>query len=172
MTDHTIQVAFPKLDVGSTALAIPPAPAAPVNEGLATYAGNPVAAKQTLSCRTLLLGPTLVDAQREAAQMYVEMRANDQIFMTYGTQALKGVNDLIDRLLHEVEPARIPELTALMKDLNREMRGIKGKYDPSDPRVLRKYEDWKGGVGRFFGHAKTGAAIFFRKQNAQKAELG
>jgi uncharacterized protein YaaN involved in tellurite resistance len=83
------------------------------------------------------------------------MLANNQMFMTYGTNVLDDVNSLVDRLLHEVEPAKIPELKKLMKDLNKRMRDVKHKYDPSDPKVVEKYEEYKGGILRFFNKGKT-----------------
>lgn len=156
MTTQALQIAFPKVDEGSAALAIPPAPLTPVNQGLATYAvQSPEVTRKTLSCERLLVGDTRLQAEAEASKLFTEMLANSQVFMTYGTKALEGVNTLIDRLLHEVEPTRIPELTALMKDLNREMRSIKNDYDVSNPKIREKYENWKGGFGRFFGKAKT-----------------
>ena len=156
MTTATMEIAFPKKDEGSTALAIPLAPETPANQGLAIYAAKPPAeAKKSLVCKDLLVGETRQKAEQEAQQLFEEMLANTQVFMTYGTTALEGVNSLIDRLLKEVEPEKIPELTRLMQELNREMRGVKRKYDVSDPEVREKYEQWKGGIGRFFGKAKT-----------------
>jgi uncharacterized protein YaaN involved in tellurite resistance len=151
-----IQVAFPRTDEGSTALVVPSAPETPANTGLVPYAAQPPAeTRRTLSCKDLLQGDTHMQAEQEAQQLLEQMLENSQVFMTYGTSALEGVNALVNRLLHEVEPTKIPELTQLMRDLNQEMRGVKRKYDVSDPKVREKYEKWKGGVLRFIGQAKT-----------------
>lgn len=157
MTD-TIQVAFPKVDEGSTALVLPPPADTPANAGLATIiesAGSPVAAQQTLVCKNLLMGDTFKQAEQEAQQLYPEMLNDTAVFMTYGTQALEGVNTLIDRLLHEVEPVKIPELTELMKSLNDNMRGVKRDYDVSNPEVREKFEKWSKGFWGFIHRGKT-----------------
>lgn len=153
---EVMEIAFPKVDEGSTALVVPPVHDTPVNGGLVTYARqSPAQAKQTLSCKDLLKGDTLTQAEQEAQEAYRAMLDNGQVLLTFGTDALQGVNSLIDRLLHEMQPVQIPELTELMKDMRKDMRGIKKKYDVSDPKVLAKYEKWKGGIWRFFGKAKT-----------------
>jgi uncharacterized protein YaaN involved in tellurite resistance len=155
---NNIQVAFQKVDEGSTALVIPPSVDTPANAGLATVAATPakaVEARRTLSCKALLVGDTLAQATDEAERLYAEMLDNTQVFMTYGTQALEGVNTLVDRLLKEVEPTNIPELKELMRELNGDMRGLKQKYDVSNPKVRERYEKWKGGILRFIGQAKT-----------------
>jgi len=158
MSSTAIQVAFPKVDEGSVALVIPTPVETPANQGLAVLASTPdkaVQARKTLNCKDLLQGETRKRAEDEAVKVYAEMRENTQVFMTYGTQELDGVNVLYERLLHEIEPTKIPELTALTKKLNNEMRGIKRKYDVSDPKVREKYEEWKGGILRFVGRART-----------------
>ncbi len=151
----TIEIAFPKVTDTSQELVVAPPPApTQVNAGLATVAATP-ATRSALSCSALLQGETRRRAEADAAKLYPELFRNTQAFMAYGASSLEGVNSLIERLLHEVEPTNIPELTALMRDLNGEMRSIRTKYDVSDPRVREKYEHWKGGVLRFIGKAKT-----------------
>lgn len=149
------QIVFPM--TATSTLTVPPPPATPMSDGLSQQLVHvPVQeVKRVLTCSALLQGDTRRTAEAEAARLYAEMLANTQVFMNYGTGALKGVNDLVDRLLHEVEPVKIAEATAIMKNLNRGMRGIRSKYDVSDPKVYQKYAEWKGGIGRFFGNAKT-----------------
>jgi uncharacterized protein YaaN involved in tellurite resistance len=146
-------VAFPQVTEGGP-LPVPEAPETVANTGLAVIAKTPET-RNTLSCLALLQGDTLQRAYDDADQLYEEMLSNTQVFMTYGSRALDGVNDLVERLLHEVEPTDIPELTALMKDLNREMRSVRNKYDVSDPKVAEKYAEWKGGIARLWGKGKT-----------------
>lgn len=150
-----IQIAFPKVSSGTALAVIPPAPATPVNEGLAQFAAAPAETKQRLVCKNLLQGKTRQQAEAMAAELYPKMKENTQIYLEYGSGALEDINALVDRLLKEVGPVQIPELKQLMRDLNAEMRGVQKKYDVSDPDVRKKYEDWKGGIGRFFGRAKT-----------------
>jgi uncharacterized protein YaaN involved in tellurite resistance len=157
--DQAIQVGFPKVDTGSTALVVPPAPVTAANQGLAEISAKPAAEiRKTLSCAALLKGETLTKAEGEAAELLEKMLENTQVFSAYGTQALQGVNELIDRLLNEVEPTKVPELIKLMQGLEDEMRGIKSNHDPSDPKVRGKYEKMRKRNHRvlgFFGHVKT-----------------
>lgn len=154
----TIEIAFPAVNEGGSQLGtmLPDVPKAPVSNGLQLVVKDtsPAVARQTLVCNRLLVGDTRTRAEQEALKLYEQMLDNTQVFMTYGTQALAGVNQLIDRLLHEVEPTKIPELKQLMHDLNEGMREIKGKYDVSDPKVRETFAEWKGGIGRFFGRAR------------------
>lgn len=152
-----VQIAFPKEDTGSSDLVIPNAPLTPANTTLATVATR-VETRKTLSCKALLVGETLARAELDATKLYEEMKppsGNSQVFYTYGTAALESVNDLIDRILHEIEPTKIPELTELMRGLNKEMRGIRHKYDLSDPDVAKSYEKGRGWFSRMWGRGHT-----------------
>lgn len=127
---------------------------APLEEGnkelvLASAVKTPESRKE-LICKDLLVGATLQQATAEAQNLYPQMLGNSPVFMNYGTDALKQVNALVDRILNEVEPIKIPELHALMKGLNLEMLAIKRKNDVSDPKVREKYENWANGVKGLF----------------------
>lgn len=154
MSDTQVQIAFPKVDTGSTALVMPVAPVGVVNEGLAVSAAS-AQGRQALECKSLLLGETLVRANREAADLLPKMLSNTEVLMQYGESSLEGVNSLIDKLLHDVEPVKIPEVKKMMSNLNREMRGIKRKYDVSDPKVKEKYDNWKGGMLGFIHSGRS-----------------
>jgi len=156
-TGGAIEIAFPRQDSGSTALAIPTAPVTPANATIqAVVTGSSLDdARRVLRCSDLLVGETRQRAEQEAADLLPKMLDNTQVFLAYGTDSLTGVNALIDKLLREVEPTRIAEVTALMHDLNDGMREVKDKYDIADPKVREKFEHWKGGILRFLGHAKS-----------------
>lgn len=151
-----LQIAFPKVDEGSKELVVPMEPSAPVSKGLATIveSGSPTR-RSELSCSALLQGETRVKAELEAAELLSDMLDNPQIMMTYGLSALQDINALVDRLLHEVEPVKIPELTQLMKDLNDDMRGVQQDYDVSDPKVREKFENWGKGLRGLLQRGKT-----------------
>ena len=163
MKDITSDIVFPTVSQSSQELAVPPAPSAPMSNGLYQITTTqPIAqAEQTLVCSRLLVGDLLARAQQEAADLYPKMvgsafqAGNTALVMSYGSSALQGVNDLIDIILNGTSNVKIPEMIALMKELNVSMRGLQHKYDLSDPKIREKYEHWKGGVGRFFGKAKT-----------------
>lgn len=151
-----LQIAFPKVDEGSKALVIPTTPSAPLSTGLAAIAQQGSAVqRQQLSCSDLLRGETRVEAEALAAKLLAEMLDNPQIMMNYGLDALKDINTLVDRLLHEVEPIKIPELTQLMKNLQDQMRGVQKDYDVSDPKVREKFEKWAEGFRSLFRRGKT-----------------
>lgn len=160
MTDSNIQIAAP------VATATPPAQssvleatAAPV-EGPAETSLAVIAktseSRQGLVCKNLLEGETKRQAEADAEKVYREMLADTQVLMLFGTDALKDVNALVERLLKEVEPTQIPELQGLMKDLNITMLNIKKKYDMSDPKVRKDYENWTKGVNKVKGFFRRG----------------
>lgn len=154
ITAEPNQIAFPKQDTGSTALVIPTQKDTAADTKLASVATK-VETRQALVCKNLLLGDTLTQAKGEAAELYEQMKANPQVQMTYGKAAVEDVNSLIDRILHEVEPTKIPELTDLMRGLQKNMRGIKHKYDLSDPEVQKHYDSLRFKVSRWFGRGRT-----------------
>lgn len=157
ITAEPVQIAFPKAVSGSTELAIPTTPLASADATLATVATK-VETRQALSCKDLLIGESRAKAEQDAAKLYQEMKppeGNTPLFYQYGTGALESVNELIDRILSEIEPTKIPELTDLMRGLNKEMRGIRHKYDLSDPDVAKRYEKGRGWIAKMFGRAHT-----------------
>ncbi len=160
MTDSNIQIAAP------VATATPPAQSSvleatavpvegPAETSLAVIAKTSEG-RQGLVCKNLLEGETKRQAEAEAEKIYREMLTDTQVIMYYGTDALKDVNVLVERLLNEVEPTKIPELNGLMKELNVTMLGIKKKYDMSDPKVRKDYEKWTNGANKVKGFFRRG----------------
>jgi uncharacterized protein YaaN involved in tellurite resistance len=131
-------------------LATPPAPHGQAATFLEQSAGNEQSREQ-LVCKELLSPDQLGIARQYAAQLYPQMLDNTALFMSFGEDSVAGMNALIDRLLKEVKPVEIPELTAIMTDLTKDMRQIRGKYDISDPAVREKLEKLKNGTQRVFG---------------------
>lgn len=127
-----------------------PEPAAPATDYMATVVTQP-AVRQGLVCyETFLPKEQLPQARAVAKQVYQQMVAQPSLQMTYGHEALDGLNALVNRLLHEVEPTRVPELNKMLGDLNAKMSGIKHKYDVTDPKFRKQYEDsLKGAKGLF-----------------------
>lgn len=155
-TERPLQIAFPRdLTRPSTALAIPEPPVTPANEGLAQYAQSAADARQSLSCSALLQGETRARAEAEAAEVYADMKGNTQVYLEYGSGAVEDINVVVDKLLDEIDPVKIPELKELMQHLNDRMRGIQRKYDVSDPEVREKYEKWSKGLRGFFRKARS-----------------
>ncbi len=113
-----------------------------------------------LICRNLLEGDTQIQAKQEASQVLTKIMSNTQILSVFGTDALDAVNRLNDRMLEKRPTSDIPELQGAMKDLSKSMRGIGSKYDPSDPKVLRKYQQTKEGFLGIFRRGRNFLADF------------
>jgi uncharacterized protein YaaN involved in tellurite resistance len=139
-------------------LPVAPEPPAPVSQGLARVAENPTA-RQGLVCSNLLRGASLAQARQQAADLYKQMLPDQSKLMAYGTEALMALNQLVERLLHEVEPVRIPELNGMLGQVNRQMLAIKGKYDVKDPKFQAEYKDFMDGVKRRFRKVRDFAAM-------------
>lgn len=150
-------VQFPVPAGVTTQLNVPPSPqgqADPFMRQLATTQQT----RESLVCKTLLQPGTLARAEAIADELYPKMLTNTVMMMQYGQSSVEGMNSLIDRLLKEVEPVDIPELTSLMHELSVSMRKIRGKYDVSDPKIRAKLEEWSRGPRRayiFFGELIT-----------------
>lgn len=141
------------------ALPVPtPPPATALDQGLLAM-GKAVAAapeqRKVLVCKDLLGGATLQKAQQEASQVFPKIFKNRQEMFAYGTPAVEAVNGLIDRLLKEVEPIKIPEITAVTRKLNADMRNVRSKYDVSDPKIRQDYEKYANKARGFFFKGKT-----------------
>lgn len=130
-----------------------PRPTSEVSE-LSALASAPEKRKE-LSCKKLLVGDTRLRAQAEAQEVLGKIMTNTQVLAVFGTDALKAVNQLNDRMLDERPPVNIPELKEAMKELSRSMRGLSKKYDPKDAKVLKRYEDTKNKVLSIFRFGKT-----------------
>lgn len=147
-------VQFPIPTGVGTALAIPPRPASQVDVYLGQMAGTPTTRRQLVA--KALLGPeALTEADAIATRLFPEMLNNSAVFMEYGKSAVAELNALIDRLLEEVEPVDIPELTEYMDDLRKEMRRIRGKYDLSNPEVYKRLQGMISGARGFFQRATS-----------------
>jgi len=148
------QVQFPMVPGASETISVPPPPQGQADTFFKQAAATPKT-RESFSCKSLLAGESLEHAQGYARQLYPQMLSNTQIMMDFGKDAVAGMNKLIDTLLREVGPVDIPELTAIMRNLNNEMRKVRGKYDVSDSRVRERLENWGKGINRFFGQTKS-----------------
>jgi len=151
-------------------LPVAPEPPAPVSKGLARVAENPTT-RQGLVCSNLIKGAGLAKARQEAAALYQQMLADQSKLMAYGTDSLKALNQLVERLLHEVEPVRIPQLNSMLGQLNRQMLAIKGKYDVNDPKFQSDYKDFLAGVKKFLRKSKDFVALMKADMLSIEAQL-
>lgn len=150
----SFKVSFPMVPSAGSTIQVPPTPTSPADPFLSQYAQTQQT-RQQLVCKDLLDPQSLEKAQQYARQLYPQMLANTQIMMTFGNDSVAGMNSLINRLLKEVEPVNIPQLSEIMRRLNDEMRKIRTKYDVSDDKTREKLDKWARGVGGFFGRMKS-----------------
>src|SRR5262245_43927822 len=141
MTNPTFQVQFPIVPGAGTQLAVPPKPEGQADSYMLQVAQSPQS-RQAFVCKSLLASGDLTRAEQFAKQLYPQMLNNTAVFMEFGKDAVAKMNALIDQLLRQIEPVDIPELTGIMRNLNDEMRKVKGKYDISDSRVRERLEKW------------------------------
>lgn len=113
-----------------------------------------------LVCTNLLVGETRTRALAEAKKILPEILMNTQALAIYGNSALDAVNDLSDQMTKNRPSVEMPELNRIMRDLNLRMSGINRKYDPSDPGVLKQYQQAKSGLFAAFHWGKTFFQLF------------
>jgi len=154
MATSNFQIQFPLTPGAGSQLVVPPKPEGQADRFMSQLAGSLDTRKQ-LVCKDLLSPESLESAQKYAQQLYPQMLDNTQIFMAFGSDAIAGMNRLIDSLLKTVEPVDIPQLAAIMRHLNDEMREIRGKYDVSDSKVRVRLEHWGQGLRKFLGQARS-----------------
>ncbi|WP_220191565.1 toxic anion resistance protein [Ktedonospora formicarum] len=150
----SFKVSFPMVPGAGSTVQVPPTPKSEADPFMSQYAQSQQS-RQQLVCKDLLDPQSYEQAQQYAKQLYPQMIANTQIMMAFGSDSVEGMNTLINRLLKEVEPVNIPELTQIMRGLNNEMRKIRQKYDVSNDKTREKLEKWANGVGGFFGRMKS-----------------
>jgi uncharacterized protein YaaN involved in tellurite resistance len=150
----SFQIQFPTVAGAGPQLAVPPQPQSQADSFMRQLAAAPETRKE-LVCKDLLSPESRRSAHQVAEQIFPQMISNTQIFMDFGKDAIAGMNSLIDYMLKQVEPVDIPELTVIMRDLNDDMRKIRGKYDVSDSKVRERLQNWGKGISRFFGQARS-----------------
>jgi uncharacterized protein YaaN involved in tellurite resistance len=150
----SFKVTFPMVANAGSTVQVPPAPKSDADPFMAQYAQSQQT-RQQLVCKDLLDPQSYEQAQKYAHNLYPQMLANTQIMMTFGSDSVAGMNTLINRLLKEVEPVDIPELTQIMRHLNDEMRKIRQKYDVSNDKTREKLEKWAKGIRNFFGQVRS-----------------
>jgi uncharacterized protein YaaN involved in tellurite resistance len=163
----SFKVSFPMVSGAGSTVQVPPTPKSDADPFIAQYAQTQQS-RQQFVCKDLLDPQSYEQAVQYAKQLYPQMLANTQIMMTFGSDSVAGMNTLINRLLKEVEPVDIPELTQIMHHLNDEMRKIRQKYDVSNDQTREKLEKWSRGVRSFFGKMRSLVEVLM--EDAMKLE--
>lgn len=136
-----------KFEVPGAPTAPPPLPVPaeveqPIATGLATVSETPET-RQGVVCKDMIPAALQTEAQALAATTLPQMLDNTQVLMTFGLDALDGVNKLVDRLMREIDSADNAAVKAIMRTMTLNMKGFQGKYDMSDPKAKKRYEDWE-----------------------------
>lgn len=158
MSDQTLKM--PSFTFSAEPIADTAPPEAPVSKALATVMAAPPAQRDSMEYAKHLSGQDRNKAMKEAVGLFNAAVVDQTVTMDYGNDALAGLNDLVKKMLNEVDPVSIPELKQLLSGFQREMASIKGKYDLNDPKVKKSYENWLSGTKSFFNKAKDFLAMF------------
>ncbi len=130
--------------------------------------GSVVEAVNAFSAIDLLQGKTLESARKRAAELYPKMRGNSNILLDYGLGTKDQYKRIIEQILRETKGVDTPEMHEYLNLLNRELKGLKVKYDPADPKVLEKYKQGKKKILGIFRAGKT--MLMCLAEDIQKAE--
>jgi uncharacterized protein YaaN involved in tellurite resistance len=126
--------------------------------------------------KTFVCAELLSDAQRTQAltlarQLYPQMLANTDQLANFGTGAIEQVNAQVQRIFHEVGPVRIPELTAIMHEINDRMRNFRKRYDPMDPKVRETFDKFMDAVRGIFAKGRDLVQMLFEEARTVERQL-
>jgi uncharacterized protein YaaN involved in tellurite resistance len=126
--------------------------------------------------RQLVCNELLSPAQREQAaalarQLYPAMLADTDKLATFGSGAIDGVNAQVQRIFREVGPVKIPELTAIMHEINDRMRDFRHKYDPTDPKVRETFDKFMDAVKGIFRKGRDMVEMLFEEARSVEQQL-
>lgn len=124
---------------------------------LAKLTGSSETRKQMV-CKDMLRGDAPTQAKAEASKAYKLMLENPLVIATYGSEALSGLNAIVDRMFKDIKAGKDPEVAKMIKGLTKTLDDISHKYNAADPKFVAKYQEMSNGFLGFFG----GAAAFWR----------
>ena len=158
-----------RIDFGSIVggPAAPPPGAADAAVSSALVGGQP----RTLACVDLLTPAQREQAAAAAKQLLPAMLANTEQLATFGNSAIDQVNAQVNRIFREVGRVDIPELTAIMHQLNDRMRTFRRRYDPSDPRVRETFDKFADAVRGLFRKGRDLMEMLFEEARTVERQL-
>ncbi|NUO58899.1 MAG: hypothetical protein HOV78_19740 [Hamadaea sp.] len=126
--------------------------------------------------KQLVCAELLTPAQREQAaalaqQLYPQMLADTDKLATFGSGAIDGVNAQVSRIFREVGPVKIPELTAIMHEINDRMREFRHKYDPTDPKLRETFDKFMDAVKGIFRKGRDLVEMLFEEARSVEQQL-
>ena len=156
--------------------AITGAPAQPegaAESGVAALAERAAqgAGSAELSCLAMLSPAQQQQARTVAKQQLPAMLDDTDRLATFGDQALAALNAQVNRIFTEVGPVRIPELTAIMHQINDRMRAFRHNYDPADPRVRETFDRFMDSVRGVFRRGRDIVQMLFEEARSVEQQL-
>jgi uncharacterized protein YaaN involved in tellurite resistance len=124
-----------------------------------------------LVCVELLTPAQRDQASAVAAKMYPAMFANTDQLAQFGAQAIDQVNAQVQRIFREVGPVKIPELTAIMHEINDKMRSFRRKYDPTDPKVREFFDKFMDAMKGIFQKGRDFVEMLFEEARTVEQQL-
>jgi len=130
----------------------------------------------TGTSRTFVCADLLTEAQRAKAlelarQLYPQMLSTTDQLATFGSGAIEQVNAQVQRIFQEVGPVRIPELTAIMHEINDRMRDFRKRYNPSDPKVRETFDKFMDAVRGIFAKGRDLVQMLFEEARTVERQL-
>jgi uncharacterized protein YaaN involved in tellurite resistance len=138
----TLQFAVPGAPTAPPPLQIPQAVDKPIAAGLATVSKTPEE-RQGVVCKMMIPPDQQAKAQQDAATWLPQMLDSTPKLMTFGSDSLAGVNNLVNQLMKLVGTSDLGSLGQDMKQLTLNMQSIKGKYDVTQPNGKKAYDEWQ-----------------------------
>ncbi|MCP2322784.1 uncharacterized protein YaaN involved in tellurite resistance [Hamadaea flava] len=126
--------------------------------------------------KQLVCAEMLTPGQREQAatlakQLYPQMLADTDKLANFGSGAIDGVNTQVSRIFREVGPVKIPELTAIMHEINDRMREFRHKYDPTDPKLRETFDKFMDAVKGIFRKGRDLVEMLFEEARSVEQQL-
>jgi uncharacterized protein YaaN involved in tellurite resistance len=158
-----------QIDFGSIVGAPEHLPAGTADSALARVAvdGGP----RTLVCADLLSPVQRQQALAAAKKLYPTMLANTDQMATFGSSAIDQVNAQVTRIFREVGPVDIPELTAIMHQINDRMRDFRRKYNPKDPKVRETFDKFMDALKGVFRRGRDMLEMLFEEARSVERQL-
>ncbi|WP_117210943.1 toxic anion resistance protein [Allorhizocola rhizosphaerae] len=139
--------------------------------GSADAALSAVTTPGELVCADLLTPAQREQARALAGQVYPQMLANTETLAQFGSGAIEQVNAQVQRIFREVGPVKIPELTAIMHQINDRMRDFRRRYDPSDPKVREAFDKFMDAVKGLFRRGRDLVEMLFEEARSVEKQL-
>lgn len=123
------------------------------------------------SCLKMLAPAQAEQARAAASQLMPKMVSDTNLMSSFGTQALDAVNMQVNRIFREIGPVEIPELTAMMQQINDSMRSFRSKYDPTIPQVRDAFNRFMDSIKGVFQRGRDIIEMLFEEARTVEQNL-